>query len=832
MSWSTELIVKYKTLNDMITAGNITGIDKVENGTIAIVEEDNNNSYIFNGTIRKWKPKYGNTYSFANLPSTVDFNIDESIEIIDSTYKSKRKWTGLEWELQEDISNIMLSGKGPPTDDIGEYGNSYTDLNTGDVYLKNISIKSKIDLLSLYDSGTLTLTPSANYTLDYPREFFVDHISDWNEGLATQKSRFKTSIAVDGYLLFDFNGSPQKVDVITMIFGEVTYNPIATSITWSVSNDLITWQDLVVFTENLTNYGSVQSSVTTPTEYRYYRMSFAQGAIRYVPLSDLFFYKDAGIYNWGLVSRNKTPEILYSIGAPEVSIGIKDSKCIDLLTGDIYYKNNTSAGKIIPVSYATNEGRMNLLFNGLFTDSTVGGRNRLVIDFGSIVELDRIVMYCKPNYTTELTLCDVFGGDNYTWELIYRSPIKSARNQPIEVDLTSVLKNRSYRYFRIHWYSNVGFVEWEFYSDNKVTWSFSHNIKSIDASSFNNKLNNSIVSPQLLAEYINTQNPTVNITTDKTITSSEFNLNTKFKVINTEPLLITLPDLTSDFNNRAIEIIKLGKGDLVITTNTSSIGRPNNKVIINNTGVIGESIIIEYVHELTMYVVKNLGLTWLNTISLPTYPNIQSVTVGNDGITWSFVFSLDMISGSDGYNSGLSVSSLTMGVHTLTYVSGFETDTLIYTSNKYIDSTDTFPLGLSYTQPGQGINSIENNSIKSFSNFTVTNNSILTCPQIVSATIGNDGLTWSFVFNRNMNSGPLPNAFSVTMTIAGVINLTYSSGDGTNTLNYTGNVIITSGDSVSVGLNYSDTNKSLKDVDYQLILKSFTNFAVTNQSSV
>lgn len=832
MAWAPELIVTYTSIEDLINAGNETGVNKIANGTIAIVEGDNNNFYIFNGNINKWRPQDGNVYHTNNLPTAVDFHLEFGIEVNDSQYKLKRKWTGVEWELQKTVENIMIAGNGAPSNDVGEYGNIYTDLETDNVYIKNIAIKTKIDLLSMYDAGTLTLSTSSPYTLKYPREFFVDRIADWDEGLPSQKSMVTSSTAANGYLLFDFNGSPQKIDTITMIFGDAPYDPVVTSLTWQASNDLITWQDLVVFTSNLTKHNCVQGDIAALTEYRYYRMSFVRGANNYVPLRDLFFYKSGSDYTWNLITKSQSPEILYSLGAPLTSIGIKDSKCIDLLTGDVYYKNSTANGRVAPVSYVSNETHTYFLFNRIFyTESTVGGRNRLVLDFGSVIRLDRVIFYCKPPANVELTLFHIFGGDNVVWSLIHRSPVKSTTGQTIELDLTSILVNRSYRYFRIHWYCNYGFTEWEFYSDTNVTWSLSHNLNDLITTSFDNKLNSSVTNLQALAEYVDNQNPTVAVVTHKTVTAAEFNIGTRFKITNTEPLTVTLPTLTSTHNNKCIEIIKLGKGDVVINGGTCPISSSGQYVLSGNTGGVGESVVLEYVHEILMFIIRNSHGNWVSGISLPTYATISSVTVGVDGRTWTMIYSSAVTSGIDGFNNGFVTSAVWGGIQILSYQSGGGSNTLIYQSNTYIDSTDTFAGGLNYTQPGQGINGIDNHSIVSFTGQTIINNSSLTLPQLTSCTIEADGLTWTFVFDRSMNVGASPNAFTIVMTTAGNIPLTYSSGNGSNTIIFTGSTIVPTNDTVLDGLNYDATNKSFKSVEYSLALKSITDFSINNNSA-
>ena len=72
--------------------------------------------------------------------------------------------------------------------------------------------------------------------------------------------------------------------------------------------------------------------------------------------------------------------------------------------------------------------------------------------------------------------------------------------------------------------------------------------------------------------------------------------------------------------------------------------------------------------------------------------------------------------------------------------------------------------------------------------------------------------------------------FSVTMTDAGAIALTYSSGDGTSTLVYTGDVTVQSGDTVSSGLDYTQPGDGIEDADGN-DLATFTGASVSNNST-
>ena len=114
--------------------------------------------------------------------------------------------------------------------------------------------------------------------------------------------------------------------------------------------------------------------------------------------------------------------------------------------------------------------------------------------------------------------------------------------------------------------------------------------------------------------------------------------------------------------------------------------------------------------------------------------------------------------------------------------------------------------------------------------WTVTVNGSAT-PNLSSATIGSDGTTWTLVFSEAVTIGSGGSGgFSVTMTNAGAITFTYSSGDGTSTLVYTGDVTVQSGDTVSSGLDYTQPGDGIEDADGN-DLATFTGASVSNNST-
>jgi len=836
MSWITEIVAVYSTRTELLDAGEITGDTKLTNGTIAIVTEESSNTYIWNATLSKWKVRSGNMYAnVSDLPSAAVYNIDEGTELWDSWYKLKRRWTGAEWELQKDVENITLSGYGVPTSIVGKYGNYYTDLNTGRLYSKTSLERVKVDALGLFDAGTLTVTTDPTYSvLTTARSMFIFKTGHFSTTTTTFRNN-NLQKGKSGYILFDFNGSPQQITRINMGFCNAS-NEEVSSFTWSAANNINgPWEELGAHGGNIDDL--FRTLTCTPFEtYRFYRCNFIQtGIAAAFSIQDLWFLTDSGDPVWKEAVTPQQKIMHFSQGIPAISVGSKDAVAIDVNTNNVYRKSSLGGCKIpiVNILYSPySVAETNYIKDGLFTNYVAPLSGRFVFDVGAPAVIDNIII---RRYTTNVLNCYyyfIFGSnDNLSWNYIHQQGwVDGNVYRDITITTTNVA-NDSYRYFYVDFHCNSKVSEMEFYSNSAIGWELIGNITQINATAFTNQLDTSIINPQLLANYVDTQYPIVNVDNNYAVTAAQFNTKTRFKINNTDPVLVTLPDLTVTQNNKTIEIVKLGKGDIVLNTTSQVMGKPGNSVVINNTGLIGESIIIEFVSEVSMFVIKSNFGSWNIASSLPVYRTLQTITISPDGVTWVFVFSGAIISGADGFSTGISVAMTTSGAHTLTYSSGENSTTLSYISNKYVDSTDTVVTGLNYVQPGQGLEGDDRNSVKSLTNHAVSNTSTLSLPTIASATIQPDGISWVFVFSTAMTYSALPNVFSATMLASGVVTLTYSSGIGTNSITFTGNKTVASADTVVSGLNYSDATQSWKANVTQLVLKAFTNFTITNSST-
>lgn len=101
----------------------------------------------------------------------------------------------------------------------------------------------------------------------------------------------------------------------------------------------------------------------------------------------------------------------------------------------------------------------------------------------------------------------------------------------------------------------------------------------------------------------------------------------------------------------------------------------------------------------------------------PIIPTMTSATIPTTGATISLLFS-DAITIGSGGNAGWTLNTPT---NAMTYSSGDTTDTLVYTLASTINSTDTPTI--TYTQPGDGLESSTGGDLASITAGAVTNNS-------------------------------------------------------------------------------------------------------------
>ena len=112
-----------------------------------------------------------------------------------------------------------------------------------------------------------------------------------------------------------------------------------------------------------------------------------------------------------------------------------------------------------------------------------------------------------------------------------------------------------------------------------------------------------------------------------------------------------------------------------------------------------------------------------------TAPNLNTITIGSNGTTWTFVYDSAVHAASTADlcgNDDWDVAMTTAGAVTLAYSSGNNSNTIVCTGNVTVKSGDTVANGgVDYTQPGTGAGVLDtsDNELASFTNKAVANNS-------------------------------------------------------------------------------------------------------------
>lgn len=215
------------------------------------------------------------------------------------------------------------------------------------------------------------------------------------------------------------------------------------------------------------------------------------------------------------------------------------------------------------------------------------------------------------------------------------------------------------------------------------------------------------------------------------------------------------------------------------------------------------------------------GITWTNWSNVtPSGPEITSITIPTSGDSVSIVFDETVTFGAGGNNGFVNSDS-----NTMTYLSGDNSNTLVYSLSSLVTSNDV--LTLDYTQPGDGVEAVSDGSdVASFSGTAITNNSTLTAPTLTNAVIPSDGTTIELTFNETVTFGVGGNNGFVN---SATNNMTYSSGDGSVTLIYTLASTVNSGDTLT--LDYTQPGDGVESNTTNIDLISFAGTAITNNST-
>ena len=214
---------------------------------------------------------------------------------------------------------------------------------------------------------------------------------------------------------------------------------------------------------------------------------------------------------------------------------------------------------------------------------------------------------------------------------------------------------------------------------------------------------------------------------------------------------------------------------------------------------------------------QNNGFTSLDFTN--SFSSSASLNASDNSLT-SIVFA-----GCSGLNS-IDLSNNAFDQTAINYI--YTTIDTLGLSNGSIDTTG----GTNAYPSATGVLAIANLEGKGWTcDYTSVPNS--DAPILNTATIsGTTGVVWTFIFDKNVQIGTGGSGgFAVTMTGAGAIILTYVSGDGTDTLVYSGGTTIDYDDTVSVGLNYTQPGDGIEETVLGNDMVTFSSHAVVNDST-
>jgi hypothetical protein len=135
--------------------------------------------------------------------------------------------------------------------------------------------------------------------------------------------------------------------------------------------------------------------------------------------------------------------------------------------------------------------------------------------------------------------------------------------------------------------------------------------------------------------------------------------------------------------------------------------------------------------------------------------------------------------------------------------------------------------GWDYTQPGDGVEDLAGNDAANEDDFPVINTVAGSNPILVSMTLGSDGYTWTQVYSESVTVGAGGSAgYTLEMTNAGSVPLTYSSGSPSTTLVYTSTTEVYNNDTIADGLDYTQPGNGIEATDDGTDVTSYTDFGV------
>lgn len=270
-------------------------------------------------------------------------------------------------------------------------------------------------------------------------------------------------------------------------------------------------------------------------------------------------------------------------------------------------------------------------------------------------------------------------------------------------------------------------------------------------------------------------------------------------------------------------------GGAVTPSYASGSGTSSYTFTLSRTIAQGETVTLSYtpgnVADGAGNALASITNAAVTNSSTQTPITLSSAVIGTSGTSLTLTFGAAVTGFSSGAE-GFALTGLTGGATTLTYASGNGTTTVVMTISRTVAQSETNG-ALAYT--AGDITAVTGGvALANFSGTSVTNNSTQTPITLSSATIQTNGTTLRLVFGAAA-SGFASGAegFALTGLTGGATTLTYSSGNGTTTVDFT----------ISRTVYSSETSGALAYTAGDIVgantlaLANFSGTAVTNSST-
>lgn len=209
-------------------------------------------------------------------------------------------------------------------------------------------------------------------------------------------------------------------------------------------------------------------------------------------------------------------------------------------------------------------------------------------------------------------------------------------------------------------------------------------------------------------------------------------------------------------------------------------------------------------------------------------PQQLSATINSAGTQISIVYTAPVAFGAGG--NGGHVLTLSGGASAMSYVSGADSITLVYSLARTVIAGETATLA--YTQPSNGVeaNSGIRTDVATYSGRGVTNPSTQIAPTQTGASINSSGTQLSITYSQSVTFGAGGSGGHTLSMSGGASSMTYASGSGSITLVYNLSRAINSGETGT--LAYTQPGGGVEAVSSLADVATYTGRSVANGSTV